>query len=272
MLTYSDRVIVSPREVADLVAFAIEVAERAGRATLRYFRSAVAVEDKRTEGRFDPVTAADGEAELVVRQAIEDRYPRHGILGEEFGHRPGNGLTWVIDPIDGTRAFMTGMLHWGVLLALFDGETPVLGVMHQPFTGETFHGDNVAAYYRHAGRQRPLHCRPCRSLEEAVLMTTSPRWFRTPQERAAFDRLEGAVKMSKYGGDCYIYAMLAMGLVDLATDASLKPYDIQALIPIVRGAGGVVSTVRGENASFGGMVVAAGDAHLHRLALERMSP
>jgi myo-inositol-1(or 4)-monophosphatase len=249
----------------------LELAERAGRATLPHFRADAIVEDKRTHGRFDPVTEADREAERVIRDGIAQAYPKHGILGEEFGHESGNGLTWVVDPIDGTRAFMTGMLHWGVLLALFDGEKPVLGVMHQPFTGETFYGTNEVAYYRHGSQERRLRTRACDSLEEAVLTTTSPKLFRAPEERAAFDRMEAAVKLSKYGGDCYIYAMLAMGYVDLAADCGLKPYDIQALMPIIRGAGGVVSTVRGADASMGGFVVAAGSRQLHTLALACMT-
>lgn len=271
MLSYSPRVDVGAGELAELTGFALRVAERAGRETLPYFRTELEIEDKRTRGRFDPVTAADQAAERVVRGAIEDAYPSHGILGEEYGYSPGNGLTWVIDPIDGTRAFMTGMLHWGLLIGLFDGERPLLGVMHQPFTEESFYGTDGGAFYRHRGQERRLRCRPCGALEDAVLTTTSPRLFAEPEERAAFDSVERAVKLSKYGGDCYIYAMLAMGQVDLATDAGLNPYDIQALIPIIRGAGGVVTTVDGGDASLGGFVVAAGDERLHRLALERMS-
>lgn len=271
MLSYSEPVTLSAAQLAELTAFAIATAESAGRETLPYFRSALEVEDKRTGGRFDPVTAADQQAEQVVRRAIGQAYPRHGVFGEEFGHQSGNGLTWVIDPIDGTRAFMTGMLHWGVLLALFDGARPVLGVMHQPFTGETFYGAGGQAFYRARGTERALRCRACGTLADAVLTTTSPKLFRGAGERAAFDALEGAVKLSKYGGDCYIYAMLAMGLVDLATDAGLQAYDIQALIPIIEGAGGVVSTLAGEDASFGGLVVAAGSAELHRQAIERMT-
>jgi histidinol phosphatase-like enzyme (inositol monophosphatase family) len=270
MLEYSKAVAVQRGELEELTAFAVSLAERAGESTLPHFRTALSVEDKRTGGRFDPVTVADREAEQIIRAGIERAYPAHGVLGEEFGHLEGNGLTWVIDPIDGTRAFMAGMLHWGVLLALFDGQQPVLGVMHQPFTGETFFGNNDAAYYRRAGEERILQCRSCEAIGEAVLTTTTPKLFRG-SERKAFDRLEAEVRLSRYGGDCYIYAMLAMGQVDLATDAGLNPYDIQALMPIVRGAGGVVTTVDGGNASMGGFIVAAGSASLHRLALECMT-
>jgi len=271
MLSYSNAVPVSPAKLAEYTAFALGLAERAGRETLPYFRGDLAVDNKLLDGRFDPVTEADRGAERVIREALQQSYPEHGVLGEEFGHRSGNGLTWVIDPIDGTRAFMTGMLHWGLLLALFDGAQPVLGVMHQPFTGEFFYGDNRSAWYRRGDEQRQIHCRTCAGLDEAVLTTTSPGLFRGAGEREAFGRLEDAVKLSRYGGDCYIYAMLAMGFVDLATDAGLQAYDIQALIPIIRGAGGVVSTVEGEDASMGGFVVAAGSRELHTLALSRMT-
>ena len=270
MFKYSAAASVSARELESYTRFALEVAAQAGEATLPYFRADVAIDDKRTRGRYDPVTQADREAERVIRERVEAAYPQHGIFGEEFGLRAGNGLTWVVDPIDGTRAFMMGMLHWGVLLALFDGERPVLGVMHQPFTGETFYGNGEGAWYRRGGAERRLRVRRCESLEEAVLATTSPRLFGKAEQRAAFDRLEAAVKLSKYGGDCYIYAMVAMGYVDLATDADLNPYDIQALMPIIQGAGGIVTTVHGGDASMGGFVLAAGDIKLHAMAVESM--
>lgn len=271
MLNYSKPVAIGAAELEGYTRVALELAGRAGRATLPFFREELAIDNKRPDGRYDPVTEADREAERVIRGGLQDAYPAHGIFGEEFGYQQGNGLTWVIDPIDGTRAFMTGMLHWGVLLALFDGEQPVLGVMHQPFTGEFFYGNNVTAHYRRGSEERRLRCRSCPSLEEAVLTTTSPRLFEGPGEREAFERLESAVKLSKYGGDCYIYAMLAMGFVDVATDAGLQAYDIQALMPIIRGAGGVVSAADGGDASLGGFVVAAGSARLHELALARLA-
>ena len=266
-----ERVPLSDPDLAELSSFAVALASEAGQATLAHFRTTLSVDNKRGDGGFDPVTEADRDAERVIREGIAAAYPEHGIFGEEFGLTRGNGLTWVIDPIDGTRAFMTGMLHWGVLLALFDGQQPVVGVLHQPFTGETFYGTNDAAFYRRGDEERPLKCRSCASLADAVLTTTSPSLFEAPGERAAFDRLEGAVKLSRYGGDCYIYAMLAMGFVDLATDAGLNAYDIQAIMPIVRGAGGVITTIDGGDPSMGGFVVAAGDAAVHAAALRRMN-
>jgi histidinol phosphatase-like enzyme (inositol monophosphatase family) len=268
MLRYSESVPVAPAKREEYLRFGLEVAAAAGSATLPFFRAEFAVENKRDDGRFDPVTEADRAAEQVFRKALRERYPEHGVFGEEYGFEAGNGLTWVIDPIDGTRAFMTGMLHWGLLLALFDGRQPILGIMHQPFTGEFFYGDNQTAFYRNGAVERRMHARRCASLTDAVLTTTSPGLFRGAGEREAFDRLEKRVKLSKYGGDCYIYAMVAMGYVDLATDAGLQPYDIQALVPIIRGAGGIISTKDGGDPSMGGFIVAAGCEEVHRAALD----
>ena len=266
-LEYSTPVSVSDALRDEYLQFAMEIAVPAGQATLAHFRVATEVENKRDDGRFDPVTAADRAAEQVLRERIEARYPEHGVFGEEFGHKSGNGLTWVIDPIDGTRAFMSGMLHWGLVMGLFDGERPIVGVMYQPFTDELFFGDCRRAGYRRGGDSRAIATRSCNSLGDAVLTTTTPVLFRGA-ERRSFETLERSVKLCRYGGDCYIYAMLAMGHVDLATDAALNAYDIHGLIPVIEGAGGVVSTYDGGSACLGGTVLAAGSEPLHRLALE----
>jgi len=251
----------------ELLEFAVEIAVPAGRATLPFFRSELEVSNKLDGDRFDPVTEADRAAENVLRELIGARYPAHGVFGEEFGHQDGDGLTWVIDPIDGTRAFMSGMLHWGLVLGLFDGERPIVGLMYQPFTDELFFGDCRGAWYRRGGAEREIRTRYCRSLGEAVLTTTTPVLFEGREERG-FRALERGVKLCRYGGDCYIYAMLAMGNVDLATDARLNPYDIQGLIPVIEGAGGVITTWSGEPAALGGTVLASGCEELHRSALE----
>ncbi len=266
MLTYTDPHPVSSEELRRYKSFALQVSGLAGKITLPFFRAGVAVENKLDDGRFDPVTEADKGAERLIRDEIAKTFPDHGVFGEEFGLEEGNGLTWVIDPIDGTRAFMTGMLHWGVLLALFNGAKPVLGVMHQPFTDEFFVGDGVSAEYHQGSEVRDLRVRGCENLSDAVLTTTGPQHY-TVAEREDFARLEQAVKFTRYGGDCYIYAMLAMGSVDLAADSMLNPYDIQALIPIIRGAGGVVTTRSGGDPSMGGFVIASGSAEVHEAAL-----
>jgi histidinol phosphatase-like enzyme (inositol monophosphatase family) len=270
-LNFTAPVPVSQADRDAFLQFAIEAAVAAGSATLPYFRTRIQVDNKLADGGFDPVTAADRAAETVLRELIGERFPAHGVFGEEFGHKSGNGLTWVIDPVDGTRAFMAGMVHWGLLLGLFDGERPIIGVMYQPFTEELFFGDCVSAGYRRGTMEQTLQVRNCGELNDAVLTTTSPKLFAPGSERDGFDALESSVKLSRYGGDCYIYAMLAMGYVDLACDAALNAYDIQALIPIIEGAGGVVSTLDGGSAAMGGTVLAAGNASLHKAALQIMN-
>lgn len=270
MLGYSPPVSVSDEHRSKFLDFAVSAAVEAGAATLPFFRADAVVENKLTDGGFDPVTEADKAAELLLRARIRETFPAHGICGEEFGVEEGNGLTWVIDPIDGTRAFMSGMVHWGLLLGLFDGERPIVGVMYQPYTEEIWCGDGRSAEFRRGGSVRRLQTRGCTAIADAVLCTTTPDFFEGPQ-RSEFDRLAAAVKLTRYGGDCYLYAMLAMGYVDLATDAALNSYDIQGLIPIIEGAGGVVTTYAGGNPSLGGTVLAAGNRSLHALALETLN-
>ena len=264
---YHDKTAVTLRDRNTYLAAAIEFAREAGGVILPHFRSALTVENKLSDGGYDPVTIADKAAEAIIRAGIEKRFPSHGIFGEELGCRSGAGLTWVIDPIDGTRAFVTGMLHWGVLIALFDGVTPVLGVMYQPFTDELFVGTNDYANYRHGALERSLKVRPCASVTEAVLASTSPQVFGSAEEQAGFRALRRRARLTRWGGDCYQYCMLAMGYVDVAVEASLQPYDIQALMPIIRGAGGIVTTWDGGDASMGGRVIASGDARVHREAM-----
>lgn len=275
MLAYSPRVEISEQETAAFLVAALEAAELAGAATLPFFRTGANVDDKRSQaeaGRaFDPVTEADRAAEAIVRERLGSAFPEHGFFGEESGFVEGNGLTWVVDPIDGTRGFITGMLHWGVLLGLFDGQGPVLGVMHQPFTGESFFGAAGRAGYLRGGEQRTLRVRPCASLADAALGVTTPRIFQRDERRAAFDRIDGRVRFTRLGGDCYNYSLLAMGCLDLVVEDSLQPYDIQALVPIVQGAGGRITSWSGGDPSMGGAVVAAGDARVHDEAMRLLN-
>ena len=266
---YGPKASVSDADRSEFLEFAKRVARLAGDATLPYFRADATVENKLSDGRFDPVTEADRAAETVIREALAQSYPSHGVYGEEFGYQSGNGLTWVIDPIDGTRAFMSGMLHWGVLLALFDGETPIVGVMHQPYTGEVFAGDGNHATFERGGAQRILRTSACNDLSEAVLATTGVDWFGR-DERTQFERLREKVQLCRIGGDCYLFAIAAMGYIHLASDASLNAYDIQALVPIIRGAGGVITTYDGGDPSMGGTVLASANEVLHQRALAAM--
>ncbi len=274
MLTYSPKIPVSAAEQQRYLAMALRAAERAGAAALSFFRAGTEVLDKNSADpnrAFDPVTEADRAVERIIREQIGTVCPDHGIYGEEFGFVEGNGLTWVIDPIDGTRGFVTGMLHWGVLIALFDGQTPVLGLMRQPFVGETFFGNGAAAFYRKGDTERALRVRPCADLGAAVLAATAPDMFALGTEWAAFKRVDERVRLTRYGGDSYNYVLLAMGCIDLVVESPLAPYDIQALIPIVRGAGGVITTWAGTDPSMGGAIVAAGDARVHEAALRLLN-
>ncbi|MFZ5834969.1 MAG: histidinol-phosphatase [Pseudomonadota bacterium] len=256
-------------ELRELIIFAGTLADAARAAILPHFRAAVDVANKKNDGKFDPVTIADRDAETAIRTLINKHYPAHGVLGEEFGHTPGGGnLSWCIDPIDGTRAFITGVPQWGVLIGLHDGRAPVLGVMDQPFTGERFTGSRLGAHLTHNGKSAPLRTRACANLADAVLTTTHPGAFGKKSEHDAYLRVAGRARLHRYGGDCYAYAMLAHGLIDLVIETALQPWDIQALIPIITAAGGVITNWSGGPADQGGQVIAAGDARLHAAALE----
>lgn len=255
---------------AEYLEFACRLARLAGEAIMPQFRRPLAVDNKKAGTDYDPVTEADRAAERAMREAIRERYPAHGILGEEFGHETGNGLTWVLDPIDGTRGFVMGLLHWGTLVALFDGQRPVVGVIRQPVLDETFAGDGARTVYTRGGEERELATRPCPELGEALAGTTAPDLFRTERQVSGFGRIRQLTRGMRYGTDCYLYAMLAMGLTDLVIEANLKPYDVQALIPVVEGAGGVITDWDGGNPAMGGEVLATGDARLHERALQEL--
>lgn len=258
------------------LACAHALADVAATETIRYFRSPTVVEDKSAahdyagnQDGFDPVTAADRGAEQAIRRELALRFPEHGIHGEEFGlHNPDAQHRWIVDPIDGTAAFLMGWPMWGTLIALAHGDTPILGLMDQPFTRERFWSDDAAAFARAPeGSERQLKTRPCARLEDAVLSTTHPDFFRGDGDLEAFFRVKNAARNTRYGGDCYAYAMLAAGFSDLVIETGLKSYDVAALIPIVEKAGGVMTTWSGEPALEGGNIIAAGDRRAHEAAL-----
>jgi myo-inositol-1(or 4)-monophosphatase len=255
----------------DFEAFIDELATVSGEAIRPFFRTSLGVEDKSGGGAFDPVTAADRAAELTMRALIRKQFPAHGIVGEEFGaERPEAEFVWLLDPIDGTKSFISGMPAWGTLIALTRLGVPVFGLMDQPFTRERFSGDGGAAHYRGPAGKRDLRVRPCGSLAEAVLFTTSPRLM-NDADRQAFGRVEEATRLSRYGGDCYAYCMLAAGHVDLVIETGLKPHDVLALVPIIAGAGGVITTWENGPPHAGGRIVAAGDRRVHAAALALLS-
>lgn len=249
--------------------FMRRIAETAAAQTLPRFRASGDVANK-ASGGFDPVTEADREAEKAIRALIASQYPEHGILGEEFGaERAGGRHVWVIDPIDGTRSFISGVPLWGTLVGLtLDGDA-VAGMMSQPFTGELFYALGDGAHFERRSEVRRLATRRTVALADATLCTTTPGMFRDAA-RHAFDRLESGVRLSRYGTDCYAYAMLAAGHVDLVVETGLQSYDIVALIPIVEQAGGVVTDWTGGPAEKGGAVVAAATPALHAAALRTL--
>ena len=251
--------------------FALDAAHDAGVAILPHFRAPIDVEDKGGPRGYDPVTEADRAAEAVIRAAITQRFPDHGIDGEEHGRIAGRSpFTWVIDPIDGTRSFILGHLHWATLIALHDGERPIVGVTHQPFVGETFVAVNGRSEWRRGGELRPLHTRRCPRVEDAIVATTDPRHFRAPGQIAAYAVATDGARLVRYGGDCYCYTQLAMGLVDIVIETGLQAYDIQALIPLIVNAGGVVTNWQGGACDRGGDVLACGDPALHQALLRRI--
>jgi histidinol phosphatase-like enzyme (inositol monophosphatase family) len=258
---------------ADYLEFACTIAARAGEAILPHFRAAIEVEDKRgRRGDYDPVTVADRAAETVIRGAIRERFPEHGIHGEEHGRSAGTSpCTWVIDPIDGTRSFILGQLHWATLIALNDGTRPIVGVAHQPFVGETFAATHDGkAEWRRGAERRTLATRRCDRVEDAIVATTDPRHFTSPRQVAAYAVATDGARLVRYGGDCYCYTQLAMGLVDIVIETGLQAYDVQALIPLVEAAGGRITDWRGGSCQEGGDVLACGDPRLHARLIAQM--
>lgn len=254
---------------ASFAGFAQTLADASRAIIAPLFRRTGVPEDKSGGGAFDPVTQADRDAEHKLREMIAAAYPDHGIVGEEYGaHNADATHCWVIDPIDGTRAFMCGLPVWGTLIGLMAHGRPLVGVMDQPFTRERFWSDGDGAFYRIGdGAPEPMHTSQCTRLEDAVLAATSPTMFRDG-DAARFAALSGRVRMTRYGGDCYNYAMLAMGLIDLVAEAQLKSFDIVALTPIIEAAGGRVTTWDGDVPTAGGRIVAAATPALHAAALD----
>jgi myo-inositol-1(or 4)-monophosphatase len=248
------------------IAFLHRLADVAAAETLPRFRSRLSVANKLASG-FDPVTEADRAAETAIRRLITAHFPDHGILGEEHG---ADGIdrdfVWVIDPIDGTRAFISGLPVWGTLIGLYHQGRAVMGVMDQPFTRERFTGGPEGGRYQGPDGDMALGVRDCGSVSAATLFTTSPRIF-CDATGPVFERLESRVTLSRYGCDCYAFALLAAGHVDIVVEAGLKPYDIGGLIAPIEQAGGIVTTWQGGRAEQGGNIIACGSKAVHEEAL-----
>ncbi len=208
--------------VIDFSAFIGRLATASGETILPFFRTSLSIDDKSKTGDFDPVTEADRAAEAVMRRLIKASFPQHGIVGEEFGNEGEDAdYVWVLDPIDGTKSFIGGFPIWGTLIALLHKGAPVFGMMHQPFIGERFSGDNGSANYKGPSGERRLQARRCGSLSEATTYTTSPLLM-NERDRAIFGRIEQGARLSRYGGDCYSYCMLAAGHVDLVVETEAQ--------------------------------------------------
>ncbi|MGH1344164.1 MAG: histidinol-phosphatase [Nannocystales bacterium] len=257
------------------IAFAHELADAAKLETLPRFRSPLAVDNK-VAADFDPVTDADREAERVIRALIEDRFPEHGILGEEHGERlPQAHRRWVLDPVDGTRSFICGSPTWTTLIALEADREPLLGVIDQPYVGERWIGTDGRAWLHRHGSVKVIRTSSCRSLADARISTTDPRaaGYFDEDQAALFARIAAASKLARFSMDAYAYALLASGELDLVIESGLQHYDYAALAPVVRGAGGVITGWGGKafDAAGGGHTVAAATPELHAAALEYLN-
>jgi myo-inositol-1(or 4)-monophosphatase len=265
-----------PKAFAALLETEHALADISAAVALRHFRRPMAVDDKARDGApFDPVTPADRGAETAIRRYLRRHHPDHAILGEEHGADDGvsaGRLKWVIDPIDGTKAFIMGSPLWGTLIGLVDGSAPLLGIMNQPYTRERVWSARTSSYWRGTdGKVRRISTRTCCRLEDAVLTTTSPDLIPAGEDTERFRALKARARLTRFGGDCYGYCLLAAGHVDLVVESGLKPYDVMALIPIIERAGGRITTWTGEPATSGGRIVAAGDPALHEAALKILS-
>lgn len=262
MTTYSNS------DISSFLSAAVAAADAAKSITLSYFRSDRLDTANKADAGFDPVTVADREAETAIRAILEQHRPDDGILGEEHGEKPGkNGLTWVLDPIDGTRGYMSGTPTWGTLISIRDEAGPILGLIDQPYIGERFIGGPGLAELRRGDDRRALGVRPAASLDQAILFSTFPE-VGTPVEGAAFRDVAQNVRLTRYGMDCYGYALLAAGQIDLVIEAGLHAYDIQAPIAVITAAGGIVTDWQGNPVHDGGRVLAAASPSLHAEALE----
>ncbi len=253
-------------EQDDLVSVAARLADAAREATLLHFRTELTAENKESQ-RFDPVTVADRLSEQRMRAILARYRPHDGILGEEFGATSGtSGLTWVLDPIDGTRSYLAGTPTWGVLISVRDATGPLYGLIDQPYIGERFEGGFGRAAMTGPLGPRKLQTRAPRPLSECLIMTTFPE-VGTAEDGTAFHRLAPQCRMTRYGTDCYAYALIAAGQIDLVVEAGLQAYDVQAPIAVITAAGGIVTDWQGRPAHDGGRVLAAANPQVHAAAM-----
>lgn len=254
-------------DFAKIEATLLAAADAAAACTLPLFRTGLAVDNKLSEG-FDPVTEADKGAETAIRAVIAKAFPDHAIIGEEWGTTGKSEYSWIIDPVDGTRAFISGAPVWGTLIGFAHKGTAIAGLMSQPFIGETFLAVPGRATYRRGGDAQPIRTSGLTELAPARVFTTTPSLFRTPELLAKWQAVESATRLQRFGMDCYGYALLAAGHADLVIEPFLNTYDIAALVPIIREAGGAIACWDGSEPTGGGNVVAAATSELLEKALE----
>ena len=265
--------IFTEREKQSLLLNAIDIVHEAGKITIGYFKQNLIIENK-DENFFNPVTVADKSAEKKIREMIEKLYPNDSIIGEEYGRKSGStDFTWIIDPIDGTKAFISGIPTWGILLSLVENSKPIMGVIYQPFTGELFWGGFGKAFKKinlKSDDPQSLIVRKCRSLANAVVATSSPT---IPNQlfQTSLDEIMRLSKLDRYGLDCYAYAMLADGCIDAVIEFGLQEYDIRAPEAIVLSAGGIISNLDGSYPLTGGDVIASGDPRVHEQIIKVFS-
>ena len=255
--------------------FARRLADAARRETLPRFRAGAAVANK-AGAAFDPVTDADREAERAIAALVAETYPHHGLIGEEFGERAGDGpYRWVVDPVDGTRAFVCGAASWTTLIALQKDGASVLGLIDQPFTDERWIGFDGGAQFIRGGDAIDARTSGLTDISKARISTTDPRadGYMSAREFDAFARLAAASRVARFSLDAYAYGLLAIGELDIVAETSLQLHDYAALKPVIEGAGGVVSNWRGEavGSDDRGEMLAAATPDLHAAALEILS-
>ena len=247
---------------AELTRFAATLAEASAAAILPWFRKNVAV-DVKDGPVWDPVTEGDRAGERAIRELIERHYPDHGIHGEEYGIKQGRSpFTWVLDPVDGTRAFVSGMPTWATLIGLNYEGRPMLGLMNQPVVGDMFYGNPEGAWHSYRGTVAPIMTRKGVPLARATVGTTAPELYRSEENQRRFQSLRGKAQLTRYGGDAYFFCLMAAGHIDIAMDCGLQIYDIAPLLPIVTGAGGVAAEWTGGDIAKGGNVITAGSQAL----------
>ncbi len=257
----------TPGEISSILH---QLCDAAALETLPRFRTGLGVDNKDMQA-FDPVTEADRQAELAIRNLLTEKHPDHGITGEEFGSVNEDArFRWIVDPVDGTRAFIAGIPVWGTLIGLYENGKPLAGIMNQPFTGERYLSDGQISVFEHNGRTQTLQTSQVTELSDVIIMTTAPELF-NERDAECFNRVAQSCRLVRYGADCYAYAQLAAGHLGLVIETGLNVYDIAALIPIIENAGGTITGWQGESASSGGRIVAAANRSLHERALDLLN-